>query len=46
MWELYGYWCIQKLSQSAKEGTVASPSLLEGNGLTKCGKIIRGRVGS
>ena len=24
---------IQKLSQSAKEGTVASPSLLEGNGL-------------
>ena len=33
MWELLGYWRIQKLSQSAKEGTVASPSLLEGNGL-------------
>ena len=33
MWELQEYWRIQKLSQSAKERTVVSPSLLEGNGL-------------
>ena len=33
MWELYGYWRNQKLSQSTKEGTVTSPSLVEGNGL-------------
>ena len=33
MWEVWGYCRIQKLNQSAKEGTVESPSLLEGNGL-------------
>ena len=33
MWELKGHCRIQKLSQSAKEVTDPSPSLLEGNRL-------------
>ena len=41
MWELYGYCRIQKLSQSTKEETVASPSLLEGSRL-RTAHIMRG----
>ena len=43
---IIGILAYPKIKSKRKRANVASPSLLEGNGLRTAGEIIRGRVGS